>query len=236
MKKNLWFGALIAAAALCFNWSEASATPVCQSSGLNASPCEFNSVTFSMTDLGGGLLELEFTGALSATGNWTGIQYLEAFNLKPNGGTITGASVTNVPGWTEKGGGLSNGSSAGCNGAGANEVCFFFSPIPTPPTSIANPFALSNDVKLDVQFTGTNIDLSSAHLKLDFWTSPTDNCKYKHSPSAHYDCNATGDLLSVSIDRPQAVPGPMVGAGLPGLLAGFGALLAWYRRRRVVVV
>jgi hypothetical protein len=30
------------------------------------------------------------------------------------------------------------------------------------------------------------------------------------------------------------VPGPMVGAGLPGLLAGFGAMLAWYRKRRAV--
>lgn len=28
-----------------------------------------------------------------------------------------------------------------------------------------------------------------------------------------------------------SVPGPAVGAGLPGLLAGFGAMLAWYRRR-----
>lgn len=32
-----------------------------------------------------------------------------------------------------------------------------------------------------------------------------------------------------------AVPGPVVGAGFPGLLAGFGAMLAWYRRRRATV-
>ena len=30
------------------------------------------------------------------------------------------------------------------------------------------------------------------------------------------------------------VPGPIVGAGLPGLLAGFGVMLAWYRKRRAV--
>jgi hypothetical protein len=34
-------------------------------------------------------------------------------------------------------------------------------------------------------------------------------------------------------DAPVGVPGPMAGAGLPGLLAGFGAMFAWYRRRRL---
>jgi hypothetical protein len=37
------------------------------------------------------------------------------------------------------------------------------------------------------------------------------------------------------ISTPAAAPGPVVGAGLPGLLAGFGAMLAWYRKRRAAV-
>ena len=45
--------------------------------------------------------------------------------------------------------------------------------------------------------------------------------------------NAAFLLNSVTVD----VPGPVVGAGLPGLLlAGFGAMLCWYRKRRAVAV
>jgi hypothetical protein len=40
---------------------------------------------------------------------------------------------------------------------------------------------------------------------------------------------ATGTIGPVS-----AVPGPVVGAGLPGLLAGFGAMLAWYRKKHSI--
>jgi hypothetical protein len=38
-----------------------------------------------------------------------------------------------------------------------------------------------------------------------------------------------------SAGAPVGVPGPAVGTGLPGLLAGLVAILAWYRRRRAAV-
>jgi hypothetical protein len=45
--------------------------------------------------------------------------------------------------------------------------------------------------------------------------------------------DAVGLTAQISNDS-FSVPGPIAGAGLPGLLAGFGAILAWYRKRRAV--
>jgi hypothetical protein len=45
-----------------------------------------------------------------------------------------------------------------------------------------------------------------------------------------------GTLTDLRIVAPAAVPGPIVGGGLPGLLLAFGGFMAWWQRKRTAAV
>jgi len=168
----------------------------------------FQNVNFSSTDLGGGELQLTIANALNATGNWSGIQYLEAFAIQVDG-TYTNASLA---GWNTVLGGL---NANGCNGKG-NFVCFNTNPA----------YALSNNIVFDIYFTGGTPDFNSPTLKVDFWI---------RDPQRKATGDLLSQELNVPVNPPQppefVTPLP---AALPLFATGLGALglLGWRRKRK----
>jgi hypothetical protein len=56
-----------------------------------------------------------------------------------------------------------------------------------------------------------------------------------HMASFHNNYSTPGDFARIVVQAPAPVPGPIVGAGLPGLLTMLGFGWMWWRKRRVNV-
>ncbi len=164
-----------------------------------ANTLTYQGVTFQTMAVDADTLQLSILNATNATGNWTGINYLKAFELKDIG-NVTGATLA---GWSTS---VDNGLAAfGCTTGGTTGACFTSSP----------PATLTNNLVYTIDFTGTNLDFSTPHLKVMFLTGINDSQK-------------TGDLLSQTI--PMApIPEPETYALM---MAGLGAMGFVTRRRK----
>jgi hypothetical protein len=181
----------VAAAAIAF------ATPAI------ANSLTFQGVTFDTQALDSDTLQLSILNATSATDNWTGINFLKAFEIK-DVGTVTGASIATGPAGTYIAT-VDNGlaaNSLGCTTGGTPGACFTASPA----------ISLTDSMTWTIDFVGTGLNFDSPHLKVQFLQSLTQD-------------NPTGDLLSQTI---PAIPEPETYAMM---LVGF-SLLGFVARRR----
>jgi hypothetical protein len=153
----------------------------------------FQGVTFQTTVVDSDTLSLNILNALNATGDWTGIGFISAFEIK-GVGDITSASLA---GWTST---VENGLNAnGCIAGDDKGACFTHTPA----------LALTNDMTFTMDLVGNNLNLFTPTLKVRFLTNQDDVDK-------------TGSLLSMeipAIPEPETYALMLAGLGVIGFLA-----------------
>jgi len=167
-----------------------------------ANSLTFQNVTFETVGLDSDTLQLSILNATNATGDWTGVDFLKAFEIKDIG-NVTGANITSGPAGTYTqtvDAGLA--ASLGCTTGGTNGACF----------SATSPIALTDSMVWTIDFVGTGLTFAAPHLKVQFLTGADATDK-------------TGSLLSQAI---PAIPEPETYAMM---LVGF-SLLGFVARRR----
>ncbi len=176
-------------------------------SALAQNSLTYQGVTFNTWAVDSDTLGFSILNATNATGDWAGINYLTAFEIKDIG-TVGSASIASGSGsFTVN---VDNGlaASLGCTTGNTNGACF----------ASPSAFALNNSMSWTIDFTpvtGSTLSFTDPHLKVQFLTSS--------------DGGKTGSLLSQTLPV-SPVPEPETYAML---LAGLGLMGAVVKRRKV---
>lgn len=168
-------------------------------------------VTFTFEAVDADTLRLTVDNLPNATGDWASVNFFDAFDIRDVGSFSSATATYGVTSVSGQLGQQANGSGVGCNSGGGASACFNWGP----------NLSITNHMVFNIDFipAGAGLDFSNPHLKVSFLVNDTDTRK-------------TGDLLSLNIPVNAApVPGPAVGAGIPGLLMAVGAIVAWRRRK-----
>lgn len=169
----------------------AGAAALALSATASANMLTFDGVTFTTSDLGGGVLQLEIDAA-GRTGGWADAVSIDTIGLKDIGSFITGTAGGAGAGWSFSPNEL---NANGCDGGASGGACFFGTPV-----------ALGDNMVFTFSFTGGTTDFGLPHLKVRFLDAQGEK---------------EGSLLSLSVPvpEPETYALMLAGLGLVGFMA-----------------
>ena len=169
----------------------AAAAALAMSATVSANVLTFQGVTFTTSDLGAGVLQLEIDAA-ARSGDWSDAVSIDTIGLKDIGSFTSAIAGGAGTGWSFSPNEL---NANGCAGGESGGACFFGSPV-----------ALADNMLFTFSFSGGTTDFSLPHLKVRFLDGQGDK---------------EGSLLSLSVPvpEPETYALMLAGLGLVGFMA-----------------